>query len=80
MEEISKDSLIEVPDVLIDREINNMLNKFKERFLQKGNSFEDYLKSINKTEEEIKKEWESWAEKRIIISSILQEIAKKRRN
>ena len=80
MEEISKDSLIEVPDVLIDREINNMLNEFKERFLQKGNSFEDYLKSINKTEEEIKKEWESWAEKRIIISLILQEIAKKRRN
>jgi len=33
MEEISKDSLIEVPDVLIDREINNMLNEFKERFL-----------------------------------------------
>ena len=77
MEEISKDSSVEIPDILINREIDNMLYEFKERFNQRGGSFENYLKETNKTEEKIKEEWKNEAEKRIIISLILQEIAKK---
>ncbi len=77
IEAISDDVSVEVPQFLIERETENMVNEFKGQFAQSGGSFEDYLAKSNKTEEQIREEWKGQAEKRIIASLILQEIAKK---
>ncbi len=77
IEEISKDTSVDVPQILIDKVTENMLHEFKNQFTQNGESFNDYLAKSEKTEEQIKKAWENQAEKRIITSLILLEIAKK---
>ncbi len=77
IETISEDSSAEIPEVLIDRETDNMLHEFKDQFSRTGGSFEEYLKKSGKDENQIKKEWKKQAEKRILASLILQEIAKK---
>ena len=77
IEEISKDTSVDVPQILIDKVTENMLHEFKNQFTQNGESFNDYLAKNKKTEEQIKKAWENQAEKRIITSLILLEIAKK---
>ena len=74
MEEIIKNSSIEVPDVLIKKETENILNQFKSQLIE---PFEEYLKKIGKTENDLKKEWRDKAEKRILASLILREIALK---
>ncbi len=77
IESISEDTSVEIPDVLIKRETENMLEEFKTQFSQSGGSFEDYLAKSGKTEDQIKEEWKKQAEKRIMASLVLQEIANK---
>ncbi len=77
IEVISEETSVDVPQPLIERETENMVQEFKEQFAQSGGSFEDYLAKSKKTEEQIREEWKGQAEKRIIASLILQEIAKK---
>ena len=74
IEEIIKDLSIQIPDVLIEKETENILNQFKNQFIE---PFEGYLKKIGKTENDLKREWKDKAEKRILASLILQEIALK---
>lgn len=77
IEAISEDTSVEVPQTLIDRETENMLQEFKGQFAQSGGSFDDYLAKSEKTEDQIREDWKGQAEKRIIASLILQAIAKK---
>lgn len=77
IEAISEDSSAEIPDVLISREVENMLNEVKERYSKNRGLFEEELKKSGKTEEDLKNEWKDQAEKRIMVSLILQEIARK---
>ncbi len=77
IEAISEDTSVEIPDILIKRETENMLEEFKTQFSQSGGSFEDYLAKSGKTEDQIKEEWKKQAEKRIMASLVLQEIANK---
>ncbi len=76
IESIGEKTEVDIPKAMIDRELDVMIQEFKEQFSQSGNSFNDYLDKIGKDEESIKKEWTNQAKKRIITSLILQEIAK----
>lgn len=75
MEKIQENVSAEIPEVFIDRELDSMIKEFKLKFLQSGKSYENYLKDIDKTEEDLKKDWRKEAEKRIKTSLILQKIA-----
>ena len=77
IEAISEETSVEVPQPLIERETENMVHEFKEQFARSGGSFEDYLVKSKKTEDQVKEEWKGQAEKRIVASLILQEIAKR---
>ncbi len=62
---------VESPPILIELEINRLLNQ---RF-QKGNQeLEEYLKSINKTEEELHEELHPLATKRVTRSLVLGKV------
>jgi len=77
IEKVAEDSKMEVPSSLIEQEMERMLAEFKFSISNLGLDFDRYLKEINKTLEEIKKDWRSQAEKRARIALCLRAIADK---
>ncbi len=65
------------PPVLVENEIDHMLEEEGRRFKDGVKGLEDYLSSINHTMEEHREELRPVAEKRIIRSLVLTEIAEK---
>jgi len=76
MDEISKESEMEIPDILVERRIGEDLHRLKDSVEGSGMNFEDYLKNIKKTNDDLKKELRSHAENQVKISLILLKIAK----
>ena len=77
IEKIADDSKIDLPEDLINQELENMLNEFKASISVFGLDFERYLKELNKTTDDLRKEWKKQAEKRIKIGICLKAIADK---
>ncbi len=73
--EVAEKSTAEIPDVLIESELENMINEFKNNITQTGIAFEDYLKNINTDLEKLKKEWGEMAKKRVMTGLTLREIS-----
>jgi trigger factor len=76
LESIMEKSTIDLPKIIIDGELEKMLAQFKDDIARSGVSYEDYLKHIKKTEEDLKKEWKDTATKRAKSQIILNTIAK----
>lgn len=76
IEKIIEESTIDLPKIIIEGELDKMLAQFKDDVAQSGLSFEDYLKHIKKTEDDLKLEWKDTATKRAKSQVILNTIAK----
>jgi len=76
MEGIIDETEVDVPDVLIDEEIEKMMQKFKYDIEQYKMNMDDYLKQLEKTEDDLRAEWKPDATKRAKMNLILPEIAK----
>lgn len=74
--EIVKETKTKLPDLLVESELNKMIARFKDDVARVGAKWEDYLKQIKKTEEELRKEWRPDAEKSATTQLVLNEIAK----
>ncbi len=70
-------SQMELPQILIDSELNQMFAQMEEDLKRSNLRMEDYLDHIKKTRDDIKAEWTPAAEKRAKLQLILNEIAKK---
>jgi trigger factor len=66
---------IEFPDVLLQDEISRMLAEFRSQVASMGLDFADYLSHAKKTEEDLSKDWDPQARKRLSASMILEKIA-----
>jgi len=77
LEETRKNSQMEIPDILLNRMKDQILNELKEQISKRNISFEDYLKKINKNENDLLNELSLEAKKRIENSLILREISQK---
>ncbi|MCX6778763.1 MAG: trigger factor [Candidatus Magasanikbacteria bacterium] len=66
----------EVPELLITEEKHKMFAELKQNLDQQGISFEDYLKNLKKTEEEIAAGFSKGAEERAKTALALRQIAK----
>lgn len=77
IDEIASQVEIEIPEVLLEAEHNKMIQELKGMIEAQGGKFENYLKSVKKTEEELKEQFKEQAEKRVKIGLILRTIAKK---
>lgn len=64
-----------LPKILIDQELEKMLAQFKGDVANMGVKFEDYINHLKKTEEEMKKDWQKDAEKRVKLELALNKIA-----
>lgn len=77
LETIAKESTFEeLPKDLIENELQKMVNELHYNVTSQGLAFEDYLRSIKKTFEELKKDLEPQATLRLQIALVLKEIAK----
>lgn len=77
VEKLIEKTEAEVPEVLIEAEINKILYKLEADITQAGLKFEDYIKQINKTIDDFKKEWRGDAEKRAKLQIIIHAISEK---
>jgi len=62
---IDKSQFDDIPDVLINAETNKMLQELESNIARQGLKFEDYLKHLNKTAEQMKLEFVPQAIKRV---------------
>lgn len=69
-------SSLELPQILIDSELNQMFAQMEEDLKRSNLKIEDYLVHIKKTIADLKTEWAPAAEKRAKLQLILNEIAK----
>lgn len=67
---------IDLPQVMIDAEINQMFGQMENDLTRSNLSIEDYLTHIKKTKEDLVAEWKPAAEKRAKLQLVLNQIAK----
>ena len=78
IEKITKETKIEMPEILVNSEKDKMLSEFKERVHHDFQiSFEDYLKRMNKTEKDVSDSFENEAQNRVKNFLVLREIGRK---
>ena len=66
---------VEFPPVLVEAEVQRMMNEQARQFAQQGANLEEYLKSINKTEEQLHEELHPLAARRVTQSLVLGKVA-----
>lgn len=76
LEAIIESSTIDLPKIIIEGELEKMTAQFKDDIAKAGITYEDYLKHIKKTEDDLKTEWKDVAVKRAKSQIILNNIAK----
>ncbi|MCX6703382.1 MAG: trigger factor [Candidatus Zambryskibacteria bacterium] len=76
LEEIITASTIEIPQVIVDGELEKMKAQFQDDLAQSNIKFEDYLAHIKKTESDLKTEWKDTAIKRAKSQIILNTVAR----
>lgn len=77
LEHAVETAVVEVPEVLVQDELDHMVADLKARVREQGITFEQFLLQARKTEDEIRSEWKPAAEKRAKSILVLDAIAKK---
>jgi FKBP-type peptidyl-prolyl cis-trans isomerase (trigger factor) len=68
-------STIDVPELLVEHELQKMMAQMEHDISMTGMKFDDYLKHIQKSKDDLKKEWYETAEKRSKMSLIIEKVA-----
>ncbi len=77
IEELLKIVKVEIPDTLIDEEVEYILHEMKDEIEMKGLEFNKFLESAKVKEEDLRKKYRPEGEKRIKIRLALQTLIKK---
>ena len=75
VEKIIDELEVELPDILVEVELDKILYRMESDITQMGLKFEDYLKHLNKTVEDLRKEFRKDAEKKAKLDLVLNKIA-----
>ena len=76
VEAVADVTQVEFPPVLVEMEIDRLFSQRLQRWQAAGGGLEEYLRSINKTEEELREELRPLATRRTVWSLVLGEVAK----
>lgn len=76
LQEVEKMTKVDVPEVLIQDELNRMLVSLQRSVSDRGMLLDEYLKTQGKTVDSIKNEWRGQAEKNVRMELGLSEIAR----
>jgi trigger factor len=77
IEYATANATVDLPDVLVDREVEMMVDELKVRTAQQGIRYEDYLRVTEKTEAGLREEYREPAEHRVKVLLVLGTIADK---
>lgn len=75
MEKLIAETKADLPEVIVEGELSNMLNQMKADITRFGGTWEEYLTHSQKTEEEMKASWKDDAHKRALSQLLLHKIA-----
>jgi len=75
LEKIIAETKIDLPEILVQNEIEKMVEELKAQLEKMQLPFDKYLEQIKKSEEDLKKEFKELAEKRVSSALVLREIA-----
>lgn len=75
IDQVVKDMEVDIPQILIDSEVNNMIAEFKGNLNQAGMDFDEYMKNANATVEGVREEWKPLAEKKVKEHLAIREVA-----
>lgn len=75
VEKLIAETKVELPDAIVESELNNMLAQMRADITRFGGTWEEYLVHTKKTEDEIKTEWQNDAVKRAMSQLVLHKIA-----
>jgi trigger factor len=67
---------IDIPEILIESEVTKILYRMESDITTMGLKFDEYLKHLNKTRDDLRKEFRKDGEKKAKLSLVLNEIAK----
>lgn len=67
----------DIPEILVVAEVDEMIQELKSNASRRGMQFEDYLKNLKKTEEDLRKEFREQALQRVKASLIARAVTKK---
>ena len=65
---------VELPNVLVENEISRMIDDMREKVESRGLKFEKYLDSLKKTQDDLKRDMRTQAEKNIRVGFLLGKI------
>lgn len=74
IEKVASESKIDIPNGMIELEIDNMEDNISQRLQYQGLTFEKYLKMVGKTEIDVREEFKDDAKKNIITRLVLEQI------
>lgn len=77
MEHALAQAKVEVPELLVNDELDHLVADLKARVREQGITFEQFLLQARKTEDELRTEWREAAERRAKAMLVLDAIAKK---
>jgi trigger factor len=75
--EVSKKSTVEMPDVLVEEQLDQMLAGERQNAIYRGATWEEYLEQQGTTEDKFKEQIKPAAKDRVKASIVLSEIAEK---
>ena len=75
VERIIDETKVEMPEILVEVELDKILYQMESDITQMGLKFEDYLKHLNKTKEDLRKEFRNDAEKKAKLALVLNKIS-----
>lgn len=67
---------VPLPQVLVDREVDSLMNDSRSYVARFGTSWDEYLKAAGKSEEQLRAEYREEAEKRVKTTLLIEAIAK----
>ncbi|MBQ1477931.1 MAG: trigger factor [Erysipelotrichaceae bacterium] len=76
MDKLAENTVIDIPEVMINEEVENSIRNYESQFNQQGVTLNDFLKITNQTMESFREAQKESAEKRVKMDLILEAIAK----
>jgi trigger factor len=76
LNKIAENATIDIPEVMVDAQINMMLKDFDQQLQYQGLNLESYMKYMNSTLEQLKESYRKMAINRVKTQLVLEKIAK----
>ena len=77
LEKVTANAKVDIPDAMVENQIDMMMNDFAQRLSYQGMTLETYMQYTGQTEEIMRGEFKERAERQVLTSLVLEAISKK---